>query len=485
MSYSVKNIKGIAEALRRNFFAGYLTANLAFATVLCSGVLFLVTLFGGLPREGLLIVSLGLVVAVAMLWIARLRLSARLIPVRIGAVPIFFGLLYVLIFGLGMSIAFIEYDTLDHPVKDARIFLFLVVMPFFLYYTGKVLLATISVWWTPYKELATLYRASPAAVPRLINLLPAYAKGQARWKLALGFVAIGVTVSLVSFLIMGVFFLAWINFSVVVEDAGNFTFKSSDMTERQYLLVANSPDLKHQMTTLYMGQSLFVVLLLPIMVILTYPLRYLAMRLFRRDVASMLEADGRKPVVYLRAFGDDKLRMKGKFFSISKFITQSYRIKRLDEMLSEGAWHVGPIIALQDPQGRLVNTKGPAVEKLPHDDWQDRVAAHIQEARLIVLQLNLTDGLMWEFEQCLSPDTLKKTIFVFGTQEKVKRASIAKHFLDKLDIHLQDDSERASLLMGMMTENGFELTKSNRRSKFDYMASLLYLLDRSSVTRSI
>ncbi|MET9633824.1 hypothetical protein ABZX92_40835 [Lentzea sp. NPDC006480] len=116
-----------------------------------------------------------------------------------------------------------------------------------------------------------------------------------------------------------------------------------------------------------------------------------------RSAAQALRADWRRPVLYLRGFGDDP---------------EAAVVDELPGMLSTGLASIhsreehligalrafGPVVAVGRPGEQLPHL-GAARFYLPGDDWQTGVLRLMEMSQLIVLRLGDGDGVWWEVDQ--------------------------------------------------------------------------------------
>lgn len=468
----VDDVKSLANAIRRNFFAGYLTASFAFGFLFVSIVLtILAPLMGELSLLAISIFS-AIVYVPTLLMIAWVRLSARKTVVRISGILIAVASLMFMFFVLSVAGAFLFYEDVYRPYIENRLAMIMLSVPLAIHYWLKVLVASVTPWLRSYARLSALYRNTPEAIPRLFNLVPPYVKLLGLGRRLPSYILGGSSVILIGFTIMGLFFQPLASMSDVLPiENGEFQTNTLSPSDRDLVVVLPPEDYTMMATT----EAMTFLLMIPLIVLLTMPLRYLALRIMRLDAAKIADFDGRPPLLYLRAFRDDKIKMKGRWFSLTKYITQSYRIKKLDELLAEYFWHIGPVIAAESQTRGAISVRGPALEQYEMSDWKPAVKARIDEAALIILQMNETEGVKWEFEQCLQPDAVERSVFVFGLQAKAIRENIVCGFLETIGF---EDKAALGFKLGQLLSAHYDgsvwcFHVSSRRTKFDYMAALL------------
>lgn len=127
-----------------------------------------------------------------------------------------------------------------------------------------------------------------------------------------------------------------------------------------------------------------------------------ARRLGSIDARRLMVRDPRPPLLYLRAFGDDRLRLwtatLGRPSLIERFTLR--RSDRFEEVLVRHLSQYGPVIAVNPPGTRLAPL-GAARETIDSADWQSAVAARMARSSLIVFLAppsQVTPGLQWELQ---------------------------------------------------------------------------------------
>ncbi|MFD5462337.1 transferase [Kitasatospora sp. NPDC127059] len=145
-------------------------------------------------------------------------------------------------------------------------------------------------------------------------------------------------------------------------------------------------------------------------------LRYTRPRSTRNAVAA-LRADGRRPVLYLRSFADDRTAAQ-----IDD--GQELNIHSREEQLAAALRAFGPVIAVGRP-GEPLPLLGAARFYLPLDDWKPTILRLMDLAQLIVLRVGVGEGLRWEIEQVIATQPARKLLLL--TPGRVREA------IDSLD----------------------------------------------------
>ncbi len=146
------------------------------------------------------------------------------------------------------------------------------------------------------------------------------------------------------------------------------------------------------------------------------PFADLASRLYREaqqlaalGITEVRAADNRAPVLFLRSFSDDELRITRKFGAGSILAPKTLT---LEELLVDRFWNIGPVIALGRP-GEGLSPLGAAREYLEGGCWQQRIRNLLTESKLFVAVLGTTEGLTAEYEMISRMGTAGQLLAVF------------------------------------------------------------------------
>jgi hypothetical protein len=123
--------------------------------------------------------------------------------------------------------------------------------------------------------------------------------------------------------------------------------------------------------------------------------------------------DGRPPILYLRSFEDDALRV-ATILSARRPFLELFTTRGTDPFEESVTWQIspyGPVVAVGRP-GRSLASLGAARDHLPDDIWRQEVARRMAEARVIVVVIGATEGLRWELTQIVAGGHLGRTVFV-------------------------------------------------------------------------
>ena len=141
-----------------------------------------------------------------------------------------------------------------------------------------------------------------------------------------------------------------------------------------------------------------------------------ARRLGSADTRRLMLRDPRPPVLYLRSFTDDRLRLwtatLGRPSLVERFTPR--RFDRFEEVLVRHLSRYGPVIAVNPPGTRLAPL-GAARETIEPANWQSAVAGWMAHSALIVFLAppsRVTQGLHWELRTVAEHGQLDKALVV-------------------------------------------------------------------------
>lgn len=138
-------------------------------------------------------------------------------------------------------------------------------------------------------------------------------------------------------------------------------------------------------------------------------LRWLA----RLSLETLRGADRRAPVLYLRAFRDDQVRLTpAKLGLYGQLLAVARRRDSLDQILLEEATVYGPVVGLGNPSDKHP-PYGAARAYLDNKSWQEAVAELARNSVAIVICVDNTDSIWWEIKHLFDKGYIKKTLFLF------------------------------------------------------------------------
>ncbi len=141
-----------------------------------------------------------------------------------------------------------------------------------------------------------------------------------------------------------------------------------------------------------------------------------ARRLASVEAHRLMLRDARPPVLYLRSFGDDGLKLwtatLGRPSLIERFTPR--RFDAFEEVIVRHLSLRGPVIAV-NPPGTKLPPLGAARETVDSADWRSAIAGWMEQSVLIVFIAppeHMTPGLLWELEKVATSRHWDKTLIL-------------------------------------------------------------------------
>jgi hypothetical protein len=129
---------------------------------------------------------------------------------------------------------------------------------------------------------------------------------------------------------------------------------------------------------------------------------------FQVSADSLLDADRRPPILFLRAFVDDpKMAVSPTVEQIVKLVDFSVETRLANHFMD-----FGPFVAVGSPREK-VPVPGAARVQLSDDQWQQWVTERIKAAAIVVMYAGVTHRVGWELSQVVEADMTGKLILLF------------------------------------------------------------------------
>jgi hypothetical protein len=135
------------------------------------------------------------------------------------------------------------------------------------------------------------------------------------------------------------------------------------------------------------------------------------------SITRLLEADGRAPILFLRAFKDDQVQLQNvKLSLLGRLGRWLDAIGNLDGLLLQEGSTYGPVVAIGNP-GDKFPPYGAARGYFDDKTWRVAVADLAGNALAIVICLDRTEGVWWEVEHIARLGYLSKTLFLIHPKD--------------------------------------------------------------------
>jgi hypothetical protein len=172
------------------------------------------------------------------------------------------------------------------------------------------------------------------------------------------------------------------------------------------------------------------------------------------DAWSVLEADPRPPVVFLRPFSEDRSVTTDRDAQGSRFGGERLReqgvdvIRTPERMVAEALKAVGPFVAIGKPGERLA-TQGAARLYVSDKHWKETVAGLVRLASAVVLYPKDNQSVRWELEHIMARVQLTRLLLLVPdpSLRPFAYAAARKLVEDVLRIELPDVNGGVSAFM--------------------------------------
>ena len=203
-----------------------------------------------------------------------------------------------------------------------------------------------------------------------------------------------------------------------------------------------------------------------------------ARRLGSIRARQLMLRDPRPPVLYLRSFGDDRLKLWTATFGRPSLI-ERFTLRRFDtfeEVLVRYLSGYGPVIAVNPPRTRLAPL-GAARETIDSADWQSAVATWMAQSRLIVFATppsQVNRGLRWELEAVSAHGYWDKALIVVppvrAEQLQARWRGLLGAGLGPFTVTGPVDDPHALVLA--LRNDRWHVISADRRTEWSYSAAL-------------
>jgi hypothetical protein len=172
-----------------------------------------------------------------------------------------------------------------------------------------------------------------------------------------------------------------------------------------------------------------------------------------RSASDVSQRDERRPILFLRSFRDDEIEIPAERYWGNALLGIRNKKVRLEEVLAETAFAVGPLVACSNPED-VLRPLGAARDNVSNETWQEEIGRFMWEASWIVLLVGTTKSLRWEMAEILRRGFLPKTLIVFppGYREKDNAESLIVNALPELAkiLQLTDGQHERKVLDGAL-----------------------------------
>lgn len=178
----------------------------------------------------------------------------------------------------------------------------------------------------------------------------------------------------------------------------------------------------------------------------------LSYRVTQPSAAQLIRQKKKKPIVYLRAFKDDKL----KFAALKRLKGDPiWRVMlseglRLERVLNHALSPYGPFVALGSPREKI--PKEGAARDTVLSNWKEHLTRYLQNSRILVVLVGESKNLAWEIDWIIQNNRISDLLLILPPKSK----NVQKRwqsFLSQTDLgkkvalpHLEEITERTFIL---------------------------------------
>lgn len=216
-------------------------------------------------------------------------------------------------------------------------------------------------------------------------------------------------------------------------------------------------------------------------------LRRFGRRFALADAVIAQQADSRRPILYLRNFSDDVLKMPSSALARTS-LTERFSVARLqpfEEILVRHLRRAGPVIALSHPSTRLP-ALGAAKVVRSNESWQAQIREWADVASLVVVAVTpreVSVGLRWETE-FLAQDAPQASVMLVVSPYKQRQVEVRwrKFCSEALKlprfsglVHYAEHNSGAHFMVN--SGSGWRVWGAHKRSEFTYAVAFTEALE--------
>lgn len=137
-----------------------------------------------------------------------------------------------------------------------------------------------------------------------------------------------------------------------------------------------------------------------------------ARALFKASMEEMVKSDRREPILFLRAFKDDQVKlMRSARPWLLSLMKIGYAKRNLDQLILMLASRYGPVVALGNPSEKFP-PYGAARAYFDNRTWQQAVERLCAESDIIIVCVDDSPGIWWELDFVFDQGMHLKTLFI-------------------------------------------------------------------------
>jgi hypothetical protein len=210
-------------------------------------------------------------------------------------------------------------------------------------------------------------------------------------------------------------------------------------------------------------------------------LRIGARRFARVTAENLIERDHRAPILFLRSFKDEQVRLDRSKPGFIRGMLGAYQRPMLDHVLLEEFTPLGPVIAIGMPGRRA--PFGAARTYASDDEWRSVVEKFAAAASAIVMVFDDTEGVEWEFTHIMERGHLAKTLFLMPprfVKRTASSAEVIRRALADNKCALKDKLSEPCIGWYRASQGEMMLLTSQRPNQASYVCALRQFRERDT-----
>ena len=185
---------------------------------------------------------------------------------------------------------------------------------------------------------------------------------------------------------------------------------------------------------------------------------------------SVREWDSRAPVIFLRAFTQDDIRVAaGTRDPLLKLTAGVAQTRTLDEILLEHASPYGPLIAIGDPVDPIPPL-GAARIFVKGESWQEVVTSLVDASKAIVMCPSRTEGVRWELNLIGGRGLFPRTMFLANPERSTSETT--ELFAEIADMSIETPARQIPVALFFDPARGCRVLTARRLTAPTYIVAL-------------
>jgi hypothetical protein len=216
----------------------------------------------------------------------------------------------------------------------------------------------------------------------------------------------------------------------------------------------------------------------------------LARKQIRLSAQTLLSTDARPPILFLRSFRDDQVKLPAspKRTWLGRLLSLCQPVQPFDHVLLDEGTARGPVVALGSPRDKLP-PYGVSRGYFENKDWKQAVEDLARMSQIIVICLDDTEGVWWEIDHIDQQRHERKTLFLFHphARDRTEHATVVAKLRENLQSGQGEMGRLRDQLCDALADGGIigffiaddgtlQLARSQWFSAYSYLLTLRWFL---------